>query len=206
MSNQKTTQLHLSILRRIRINKRRRKSLGRSTIMATEICCIVCEIKNEHVIYGCICCSQNYCIVHLDKHRKASKIQFDQFENETQILRKTFVDQIFQSKNQQIIEQINLWERNSIEKVKQYAEQNRKNVFRYINQHFRKVDYGLNKITTAIQLIQQGNYSNRINLDYLQNKLDQLKEKLHDCKNFSFREHKSTSIIKEISIDSSFRK
>ena len=116
------------------------------------------------------------------------------------------MDQIFHPNNKQIIEQINLCVRNSIEKVKQYAEQNRKNVFRYSNQHFRKVDYGLNKITTAIQLIRQGNYSNRINLDYLQNKLDQLKEKLHDCKNFSFREHKSTSIIKEISIDSSFRK
>lgn len=153
--------------------------------MATEICCIVCEIQNEQVIYGCICCSQNYCIVHLDKHRKATKIQFDQFENETQTLRKAFVDQIFQSNNQQLIEQINLWERNSIEKIKQYAEQNRKNVFKYINQHFQKMDYSLNKITTAIQSIRQGNYSNKINLEYLNNKLDELKEKLNECKNLS---------------------
>lgn len=176
------------------------------TTEVTQNYCFICGTGKEKVSYKCDGCSKRYCRNHLRDHEKELDLQFDQIENERNIVRQTLSEIINQPINQEIIQQINLWEQKSIDKIKQTAELNRQIIFKLTNEHFQYIELYFETITERIRKTKEENDFNEIHLDYLKTKLVNLKQKLNDPPSILLKENHSTSFINKIYIDNALRK
>ena len=81
--------------------------------------CFTCN--KEKITYSCQGCSQRYCVSDLLNHRKYLSQQLDFIENEHDQLRQNLYDQKVDPTKNPLIKQIDEWEINSINKIKQMA-------------------------------------------------------------------------------------
>ena len=87
---------------------------------ATSIC-TVC--KKSRVTYICQGCSEDFCFDHLFEHRINLIQEFDQLQNDHDQLRQDINDLKIDPSKSRLLDQINQWEVDSIEKIRQIAQQ-----------------------------------------------------------------------------------
>src|SRR5437868_7053759 len=85
--------------------------------------CVKCG--KEKVAYKCGGCSQDFCFNHLADHRQILDQQFDEVENKRNLFRQKLTEQTTNPQKHFLIEQINKWENDSINKIQQTAEEAR---------------------------------------------------------------------------------
>ena len=92
--------------------------------MASTIDRTKCSICNkEKITYSCHGCSKKFCLDDLNRHRQNLREELDHIQNDYDQLRQNLNDQKIDPKKYPLVEQIDQWERNSIEKIKQMAQQ-----------------------------------------------------------------------------------
>ena len=167
-------------------------------------CCFVCQ--KPKVTYKCTGCSKEYCKQHLRDHENELELELDQIENERNIFRQTFSERIEQPDKQHLIQQINQWERHSIKKIQESAEENRQLILNELNQHFKKIEIDLSSFTNEIKEIRQENDFNEVNLNDLRNKLENLRKQLDNPASISVRQKNQSSFINSIYVNFGYRK
>jgi len=138
--------------------------------------CYAC--REEITTYVCTCtgCSEYFCVDDLMKHREELKLQFHQIEDQRNQFAQTLNDE---KNNHPLIQQITQWERISIEKIRQTAEEQRDLVHRYV----QTIEVKLRSFTEEMQQIVTKKDFNEIILKKLQMQLEDLKNQLNqtDC-------------------------
>ncbi len=85
--------------------------------------CVTCE--EERVAYKCEECSENFCLNHLNDHHQLLIHQIDDLDNKRNIFRQTLNEQTTNPLEHFLIQQINQWENDSINNIKQTANEAR---------------------------------------------------------------------------------
>ncbi|CAF0933460.1 unnamed protein product [Adineta steineri] len=153
--------------------------------------CFICD--EEKITYPCKGCSKELCLMHLTEHRQMLNNELHHIVSEFNELKQTMNDQ---KQNHSLIEQINLWETSSIQKIQQKAQECRENV---IKSCINDIEMKFKDLNKQIQQLQKENEFNEINLEYLRNQLTKITEELNNSSNTSIQQS-SQPLISDISI------
>lgn len=98
---------------------------------------------------------------------------------------------------QTLIKEIDQWETNSIEKIRETAQQCRNRWTKYFNGFLLEVEKKFNHLDQQTKAVRVENQSYESDVKELNFKLDALREELHQFKDVSI-EHQSTALISRI--------
>lgn len=138
--------------------------------------CIKCGKKKSAV--RCEGCQELFCFDHLTDHQQELSIQFDEIEMNRDLLRQTLTEQINNPNTSLLIKQINQWEEESIQRIKQTADECRQKLLQHTTTHFHQMEVNLVKLTDQIRHTRQENDFNEIDLRLLKERLTQLSEEI----------------------------
>ncbi|CAF4010658.1 unnamed protein product [Rotaria sordida] len=159
--------------------------------------CFACN--KEKLIYSCEGCSKKFCLKDLTEHRQQLSKQFEEIENDRNELHQTIVEQKQDLKKFSLIQQVDKWEEDSIQKIKQTAEECRQILIEHKNKHFIEIEKNLSQLTEQLKEIRQENEFNEIDLEQMKTTLATLAEELVQPPDIKI-EQDSTSFINKISI------
>jgi chromosome segregation ATPase len=162
--------------------------------MATKNIKSHCSICNdEQDTYECKGCLTIFCFNHLTHHREMINQEFIQIEHQLNSFRQKLDDQKENPNHYSLIRQINQWENESINRIKQTAQQCRDE----INKYLIKIENKFNELTQKTKEIRKQNKINEINSKQIQEKLNKLNKEFEKPKNVSI-EQKSSTFIHQI--------
>jgi len=154
--------------------------------------CYAC--REEITTYICTGCSKHFCVDDLMKHREELKLQFHQIEDQRNQFAQTLNDQ---KNNHPLIQQITQWERISIEKIRQTAEEQRN----LIQQYAQTIEVKLRSFTEEMQNIVKTKDFNEIILKKLQIELEDLKNQLYQTNYIQIKQDSSSTFISKLFIN-----
>jgi chromosome segregation ATPase len=160
--------------------------------------CITCG--KEKVAYKCEGCSQTFCFNHLADHRQILIKQLDDLENERNLFRQTLSEQSNHQQTYSWIQQINQWEKDSMDKIHQTAEEARQLVLKSVGDNRNDIEMKLRKFTEELKQIRQEDDFNEIHLNRFKRKLKELEEQLNKPKHISVKQENSSAFINKISV------
>ena len=168
--------------------------------MATAISKARCATCNkQRSTSKCAGCSQDFCYKHLTDHYLILSQQLDEIEVHRDLFRQTLTQQTTNPPEHPLIKQIDQWERDSISKIQQTAQESRQILLQHTTAHINQIEIDLAQLTDQMREIRQENDVNEIDLTYLGEKLTQLEKELDHPSNISI-EQDCASLINKISV------
>ncbi len=165
--------------------------------------CVTCG--KEKSSYKCGGCSREFCFNHLADHKQELSKQFDEIEVNRDLFRQTLTEQTTNPQKHALIQQIDQWERDSIKKIRQTADEARQLALENTVRHITELETKLNKLTDQLRQSRQENDFNEIDLQEFRRKLTQLSEELEKPKNISIQQN-SSSLVDNICVITTNRK
>jgi hypothetical protein len=166
--------------------------------MTSKILCIICN-KGKGT-FKCEGCSKLFCPKHSIDHRNELSKQLEEIEITHDLAYKTLIQQTQNLRQHLLIQKVNQWEYQAIEKIRQMADQARNDLLRGITEHASDIKKKLQDLSDELR---QGREDN----DFLEGDLKQWIEKLEELKlellnpvNISIHED-STPLVTKIYID-----
>ncbi|CAF0882836.1 unnamed protein product [Adineta steineri] len=159
--------------------------------------CSVCNKGNT--TYLCRGCSKDFCFQHLTEHRQILHRQLDEIINDHDQFQQTIIQQKQNPPNSSLLQQINEWEKNSIEKIQQTAQQCRETLMKLTQKSINDIEKKFTGLSQKLKETREENEFNEIDLDHLQLKLTQVTEEFLQPLNISIRQD-SQELIKKISV------
>lgn len=159
--------------------------------------CSMCDEEGDTFCRGC---SKDFCLDHLNEHRQFLHEQLGLIQNDFNQFRQNVMDIKNQSEKHPLIKQIDRWEKESILKIQEKANQCRQRLINFTNQSIVQIEIQLNE--TNQQLSSSGKQKknfNEIHLNNFREKLKELNQKLDQPENLSI-EQIPNSFISDISI------
>jgi chromosome segregation ATPase len=156
--------------------------------------CLICQ--KEKTTSKCSGCLEDFCFNHLVEHRQQLGKQFDELDYERNIFRQTLTEQITNPQKHSLMQQINQWEKDSINKIQQTAEEGRQILLKHTGEHFNEIEIKLTKLTEELKEIREENDFNEVDLNKFKQKLKELEEQLNKPSNISIRQDSSLFINK----------
>jgi chromosome segregation ATPase len=160
--------------------------------------CTKCGKSNA--ILKCGGCSKDFCYNHLLEHRQELNKQLDEIEINCDLIRQSINQQSTELEKHPLMKQIDQWEQESIDKIKQIAEETRKVLFKYTNKYTNKIELKINNLTDRLKQSRNENDFLEKNLNEWNKQLTQLKEELNKSSNIKIS-YDSTSFITRIHAD-----
>lgn len=157
------------------------------------------------VTYNCQGCSDHFCFDDLSEHRKIIQQEFDHLQNDHDVLRQQINDFKDDPTKYVLFKQIDQWELDSINKIKQQAQRCPLQFLQYSNPLLHQMEKHLNDLAQRIKEIHRENGFNEIDLNQLKQTAENLRKQLNQPTNFSIK-RQSTSFIDKISFWSPFTK
>jgi len=154
--------------------------------------CYTC--REEIATYICTGCSQHFCVDDLMKHREELKLKFHQIEDQRNQFAQTLDDE---KNNHPLIQQITQWERISIEKIRQTAQEQRN----LIQQYSQTIEVKLRLFTEEMQKTVKKKDFNEIILKKLQIELEDLKNQLYQTNYIQIKQDSSSTFINKLFIN-----
>jgi len=147
-------------------------------------------------ITTCICtgCFEHFCVDDLMKHCEELKLKFHQIEDQRNQFAQTLGDE---KNNHPLIQQITQWERISIEKIRQIAQEQRN----LVQQYSQTIEVKLRSFTEEMQNIVKMKDFNEIILKKLQIELEDLKNQLYQTDYIQIKQDSSSTFINKLFIN-----
>lgn len=174
--------------------------------MATTISktyCVTCG--KDKVAYKCEGCLQTFCINHLSDHHRELGLQLDGIEDKRNLVRQILTEYTKNPQQHALIQQINQWEHESINKIRQTADKARQLLAQYVTEHINEMEVKLAELTRQLKVTRQENDFNELHVNQFNQQLKQLEEQLNKQSNISIRQD-SSSFIGRISVVTPFGK
>lgn len=157
------------------------------------------KCKEARTTFKCDGCSQRFSFQHLAEHRQELITELDHIENDRNLFRQTLTDQTNNPNKNSLIKKIDEWEKNSVKKIQQTANECRQSVIDHISENIHQIEVDLKKLTDQLKQVRQEEDLNEIDLQRLRQNLAELVKKLNEPANITI-EHGSTSLINQISV------
>ncbi|UJR18857.1 hypothetical protein I4U23_021985 [Adineta vaga] len=165
----------------------------------TETQCIIC--KKERGTFKCNECLQSFCYEHIPNHRQEQNEQLDAIEVTIDLFHQTLTDYSNKpNENDELFQQINQWEEDSIKKIKQTAEETRQILQTYINELLPKIEVKLNKLTKQLQESRDKNDCMEKDFQQWNQQLIQMNNELKKPSNIQIKQS-SIPLINKINIE-----
>ncbi|CAF3838934.1 unnamed protein product [Adineta steineri] len=162
-----------------------------------KILCFICN-KNK-ITYHCEGCSKEFCLIHLTEYQQILNDELNHIINDYDQFKQRISEQNLH--NHSLIKQIDHWERNSIEKIQQKAQQCRETVMKLTQKLIDDVEKKFIELSQKLKEIRQENEFNEIDLNHFQLKLTQITKELLTLPSISI-EGDSQGFINKISVHS----
>ncbi|CAF1540897.1 unnamed protein product [Adineta steineri] len=162
--------------------------------------CLICN--EEKITYNCKGCSKEFCFMDLTGHRQILTSELHHINNAYNKFKQTINEQKQNPHNHSLINQINQWETESIEKIQQKAQEYREIVIKSSETCIDDIEMKFEDLNEQIKQMEKENEFNEIDLDYLRHQLKEITEELNNPSKISIKED-SQSFMNEISIISS---
>ena len=159
--------------------------------------CFICS--KENATTKCSGCENEFCFNHLLEHRQELSKEFDYLENRRNNFQQTLTEQNPNPYDYSLLEEINQWEKNSIEKIQQTADDTRRMLTECINEKINEIEIEMNKLTEQLKNIRYENDFNEIDIIQFEQILDDLEDKFRRPLNFSVKKEES-EFIERISL------
>jgi chromosome segregation ATPase len=161
-------------------------------------CCVICG-KGKATL-KCTGCSQHFCYNHVAEHRQELNQQLDEVELNRDVFRQTLTDQTTDSKQHPLIKQIDKWERESIHKIRQTAEEAKQLVLQHTIEQIARIEVRLNKLTDELREGRQENDFFETDLKQWKEELKRLTEELATPSNIKLQQD-STPLVSRIYVN-----
>lgn len=138
--------------------------------------CLMCNKKEA--FFACRGCGQNFCEDHINEHHQSPVKQMDDFLNDHNQLQKMIENYLKESRKHPLIQQIDKWERQSINKIQQAANDARTQILNVLSDHIINIKKSLENITEKLEEIQNNEKLSEVFLLQWKDTLDKLKNDL----------------------------
>ena len=165
--------------------------------------CLICQ--KEKSVVRCEGCMQIFCYNHLNQHREEFHQQFQEIQNNYDRFRENLNEQKDDPRKHSFIQQIDQWELDSIQLIRETAQTCRESVLEQTDGHFTQVTVNLNELTNRIREMVKENDLNEFDLNDLKEKLAQLEKQLDQISSIEFDDD-STVLVRRLSVVPSVRK
>ncbi|CAF1022881.1 unnamed protein product [Rotaria magnacalcarata] len=160
--------------------------------------CFICK-KQKYNLYPCEGCSEKFCNIDLPKHHQEHVVELEKIVNDCDKLQQNINEQKQDLNHRPLIKQVNEWERDSILKIKQTAEDCRQTLIKSTDENNIEMKKKLNQFITDLRKMRDDDDFNEIHLNKLRVLLEELKNEHEQLLNVSILEE-PTSFINKISI------
>jgi len=134
------------------------------------------KCKKANGILTCVGCQSAFCIKDWNVHRQELSKEMGNVANEHDILRQQLNGQTTKSSSDSLMKKINEWEQVSIEKIKQVADQARKDVCQLNVNNNERTKKNFDLITNELKLARDTENYSEIDLDHFINQLNEFKQ------------------------------
>ncbi|CAF1538987.1 unnamed protein product [Adineta steineri] len=159
--------------------------------------CFTCDRENN--TYTCEGCSKRFCFMDLAEHQHRLNDELNHISHGYNEFKQIINEHKQNPQNYSFIEQIDQWERISIEKIQEKAQNLREVIVKSSQTFINDIEKKFNDLNKQIQQLQKANDFNEINLNYLKNELTEITEELDSSSNISIQQNRQ-SFISDISI------
>ncbi|CAF1224586.1 unnamed protein product [Adineta steineri] len=159
--------------------------------------CFTCSRENN--TYTCEGCSKRFCSIHIPEHHQKLNEELNHIIDDYNKFKQTINEQKQSPHDLSLVNQIDQWERNSIAKIQQKAQDYREIVIKSSQTFLNDIGIKFNELSEQLQRLQKENDFNEINLNYLRNQLGEMARELNNPSNISIQQG-SQSFINDISI------
>ena len=160
--------------------------------------CVTC--KKEKAGYKCEGCSQYFCINHLPEHQQELWKELDEIEDHRNLFQQKITETKANPQKQLLIQQVNQWEKDSIEKIQQTAEEARRVLMKHTNTYIGEIEMKLEQLTNQLKYTRQENDFNEIILNQLEQKFQELENELNTPSSVSIQQDGSSSFINRLTV------
>ncbi|CAF1388789.1 unnamed protein product [Adineta steineri] len=158
--------------------------------------CFTCN--KEKAIYSCKGCSNRFSFTDLAEQKQLLNEELQHITEDYDQFKQKINEQKQNPQNDALIKQIDQWERNSIEKIQEKAQNWRETTLKYSPTVINDIEMKLDDLSEQIKQIHKENDYNETKLNYLRNQLITITEEFNNSSNISI-EQDSQSFINEIS-------
>ena len=158
--------------------------------------CLKCD---KRIVYLCEGCSQKFCVTHLLEHRQQLGEELNGIENDRNGLQQSLIEQKNNRQRLPLMQQVDKWEVDGINKIRQTAQECRQLLVQHTNDHILDIENKLTKLTKELKQIRKDDEFNEIDLNQMQEKLRRLRDELSQPRNIKVHEE-TTSFVSKISV------
>ncbi|CAF1526082.1 unnamed protein product, partial [Adineta steineri] len=162
--------------------------------------CCICGKEKGGV--RCEGCSRIFCINDFANHRQELSQQLDEVVVTRDLSQQILIDKKAEPQNNPWIEQINAWELQSINIIKEAAEQARQTLFKHSAGLYTEIEGRLNQLTEQLRQAQQENEFFETDINIWKRELTELKNELTQPSTVIIK-HGSEPLVTNIVIDRS---
>lgn len=140
--------------------------------------CNTCKRESGQVT--CKGCSKTYCLNHFNEHRQQLETQFDDIEVNRDVFRQNLTESIAHLEKHILIRQVNQWENESYDKIKQVAAEARQILTQYMKRVTTQLETKLQTVTAELRASRNKNEFNELDLAEWKTTLTNMKDELQD--------------------------
>jgi hypothetical protein len=161
--------------------------------------CVTC--RKDRATLRCGGCLQEFCFNHLADHRQELNKQLDEFKVTHDLFRQSLTEQTTDPQKHAFIQQIDKWEHDSVEQIRQVAEEARQTILEHATEHNKQIEVDLNKLTDQLRQSREENDFYETDLRHWNEELKRLSKEVTNPSNMILREDTTSSLINKISVD-----
>jgi chromosome segregation ATPase len=160
--------------------------------------CFTCNKQTR--LFLCEGCSKKFCREDLTKRLQELDIVLGQIENDHDQFREKLNRQKMNPNEHSLIKEINQWETDSINKIKQTAKECKEKIINHTNNKYLiEIEKKINDIAKNLKKIRRDTQFNEIDLNQLKDKLNELQQELEKPPNIKIQQVTSP-LVQKISI------
>jgi uncharacterized FlaG/YvyC family protein len=161
--------------------------------------CATCG--KENAILKCGGCTLDFCYNHFGDHRQELNIQLEEVEVNRDLFRQTLSEQTAEPEQHLLIKQIDQWECDSIEKIRQAAQEARQMLLQNATtRDIKHIEVKLNELTNQIRQGREENDFVETDLRHWNEQLTELTKELNKPSNISLR-HDSKPFVTKLYVE-----
>jgi hypothetical protein len=166
--------------------------------------CFTC--RKDRATLRCGGCLQEFCFNHSADHRQELNKQLDEVEVTHNLFHQSLTEQTPDPQKHAFIQQIDKWEHDSVQKIRQIAEEARQTILKQATEHIKQIEVDLNKLTEQLRQNREGNDFYETDLRHWNEELMRLSKEVTTPSNMILREDTTSSLINKISVDTTTSK
>ncbi|CAF3561072.1 unnamed protein product [Rotaria sp. Silwood1] len=157
--------------------------------------CVKCELTKSFAT--CKGCSKDFCRIHINEHHTELSDQLGKTEDQFNEFKIEMEGPKIELQKQELMKQIDEWERESIEKIHQVANEVRHKLSLRVNKFATDLNFEFKELTKSLIQCRKEEDFIETRIDFFNEKLKKLQDTFNNPSNFKI-EHYSTCFINKI--------